>query len=408
MNNIYAIDWKIVLLRENPFPNTPPTRPEDSVWAGFPDLKRQLDTLFAEAISTPRTQVALNRGEYGSGKTHAAVFCRRQDYLRSFHDGKGVQEAIPIYITTPKEPDKADITLYQNIIETIQFRRIRLTVRDIIIKYGVENALQKLQGLIGSESLGKALWLLGHEQERRGQLVLFQDDNAADEYQQVIERFFFSQTTLRDLKQLGLSRNINNIQDRFRVLSCILQCMIGLDEMEDIKSHRRVILWLDELEDLIGYPTRYYRPFTQGLRDLIDHLPFYFTLMMNFTLATPESMEDIGVVLGKALMDRITTQIYFSEPTKEEAVDYVTSLLKQYRIESSDVKVPATYPFDKEALDILIANLAVRTPRHINQTCANIIGKALQSGIIHSPGKDIITKEFIRKVEDERIEFEVR
>lgn len=407
MTEMHSIDWELVLLKQNPFPNTPPVRPEDAVWAGFPDLREQLDSLFAESLSTSRTQVVLNRGEYGSGKTHAAIFYRHLDNLPLLHDGRQVRNSEIVYIRTPKEPDKADITLYQNIIETIQFRRIRTVIKEIIAEYGDQYALEQFQNLTESEQLGRALWLLGHEQERSSQLALFK--GALDDHQNLIESYFFSQTTSSDLKRLGLSRRINNIQDRFRVLGCILQCFIGFADEQDVAKHRRVILWIDELEDLILYPARYYRPFTQGLRDLIDRLPSYFTLMMNFTLASPESLEDIGVVLGKAVMDRITDRVYFREPDEEEAFDYVVDLLKHYRIEPTEhVQIPITYPFEEEALRMLIAYLPVRTPRRINQRCASIIGEALRNSIIRSPGEDMISKEFVRKVEDERIEFDVR
>lgn len=407
MTEMYAVDWKRVLLKQNPFFNTPPVRPEETVWAGFPDLRKKLEDLFAESLSTSRTQVVLNRGEYGSGKTHAAIFYRLPGNLSLGHKDEQVSDTEIIYIRTPKEPEKADSTLYLNIIEVIQFRRIRAAIKEIIAEYGDQSTLEKFQNLIKSEQLGRALWLLGHEQEASGQLTLFK--GGSDDRQNLIESYFFSQATKSDLKRLGLNRSINNIQDRFRVLGCILQCFIGLADEQDVAKHKRVILWIDELEDLILYPARYYRPFTQGLRDLIDRLPSYFTLMMNFTLASPESLEDIGVVLGKAVMDRITDQVYFREPNEEEAFEYVKDLLKHYRLMPTEhMQIPSTYPFEEEALRMLIANLPVRTPRRINQWCAHVIGQALRRDIIHSPGKDVIKKEFVREVEDERIEFEVR
>lgn len=407
MTEMHAINWKQALLQQNPFSITPQVRPEDTVWAGFPELRKQLGNLFAESLSTSRTQIVLNRGEYGSGKTHAAIFYRHPANLPLQYGDGQVKDAEIVYISTPREPEKADITLYQNIIEFIQFKRIRAVIKEIIAEYGDQIALEKFQSLIESEQLGRALWLLGHDQGASGQLTLF--TGTSSDQQNIIESYFFSQTTKSDLKRLGLSRSINNIQDRFRVLGCILQCFIGFADEQDVAKHRRVILWVDELEDLILYPARYYRPFTQGLRDLIDRLPSYFTLIMNFTLASPESLEDIGVVLGKAVMDRITDRVYFSEPDEGEAFEYVKDLLKQYRIVSpKHTPIPNTYPFEEEALHMLIASLPVRTPRHINQWCANVIGKALRRNVIRSPGEDVIDKGFVREVLAEHIEFEVR
>ncbi len=408
MAELRSVNWEFALLKQNPFPTTPPRRPEEAVWAGFTELKNQLDSLFVEALTTSRTQVVLNRGEYGSGKTHAAIYFGRPDRLPS-PEGRQVEGVWVFYIQTPKEPERADRLLYRSIIEAVRFRRLREVIRDIIAALGSQPALEKLQEVVESETLGRALWLMGHEKSGSQQLSLLGQDGASEEWQRLLEAYFFSQTTRSDLKRLGLSRGIDSARDRFQILGGILQCLMGLGPTEEIERHRRVILWLDELEDLIYYATRQYRPFVQGLRELIDRLPTYFTLMMNFTLAAPEAFEDIATVLGKALLDRVTHHIYFREPTGEEAFDYVCDLMAHYRTEQpEDASLPATYPFEENALRMLIAMLPTRTPRDINQSCAEAVTAALQRGIISAPGQGMIEKEFLQKLEKECIEFDMR
>lgn len=408
MAGIYLHDWGRVLLKQNPFPNTPPLLPENAVWAGFKELKEQLNKLFVEALASSRTQIVLARGEYGSGKTHAAIYTRRMDYLNDFKQFQRVKGVDIYYVRLPKEPEKADVLLYRNIIEAVQFRRLRSVIKEIIAVYTPEIALEKLQELAGSEALGRALWLLGLEKERGGQLKLFQEKDTSNDQQKLLERYFFSQITKSDLKQLGLSRDISSTQDRFHVLGCLLQCLIGLDSVDAIETHRRVILWIDEMEDLINYPSRYHRPFMQGLRDLFDRLPDYFTIMMNFTLASPDYASEIGIVAGQGFLDRITHQIYFREPNEREAFEYVEDLLSYYRTEKpEDRGLPVVYPFDKEALRILIADLHGRTPRDINQRCADIITEAFQQGLITDRGQGIIGKDFVRSIEDKRLGSEL-
>lgn len=408
MAELQPVNWAFILLRQNPFPTTPPRRPEEAVWAGFPRLKKQFDSLFLEAVTTSRTQVVLNRGEYGSGKTHAAIYFGRSDRLPS-PEGQSVRDTRIFYIQTPKEPEQADRLLYRNVIEAVGFKRLRSVVRDIIGEVGAQPALEKLQAVVESEVLGKALWLLGHEKSRSGQLSMFEQDEASEEWQRLLEAYFFSQTTKGDLKRLGLSRGIDSARDRFHLLGGVLQCLIGLAPTGEIQRHRRVILWIDELEDLIYYTTRHYRPFTQGLRELIDRLPAYFTLMMNFTLASPEALQDIETVLGKAILDRVTHNIYFQEPDEEEAIEYVCELLRLYRTEEPESRgLPSTYPFEEEALRVLLNSLPTRTPRDINQKCADVAVQALQRGIISAPGEGVIDKEFVQQLESERIDLDLR
>lgn len=409
MTKLKPLNWNYALLIQNPFSTTPPTRPEETVWAGFDKLKTQLDNLFTRALTTNATQVVLNRGEYGSGKTHAAFFYRKQDALPlAKRSVSYVKDSVVIYVKTPRQPELADEYFYQSVIEGMRFRRIRNKVKDMVTAHGENSALERLQEATESEDLGKAIWLLGFEKEQSGRLTLF-GDTESEEWQRLLRSYFFSKATSGDLKKLGLGRGVKGTQDRFRVLGGIIQCFIGSNGTEDIRSHSRVILWIDELEDLIYYSTKYYRPFTQGLRELIDRLPNYFSMLMNFTLASPEALEDVETVLGRALLDRVTDEIYFREPTEGEAFDYVRDLLQHYRTEDFSKKgVPAIYPFEEKALSTIIANLPSRTPRDINLQCAYVIQQALQMGVISGVGKGSIKVDFINELERNRVEADMQ
>src|SRR5690348_2042088 len=106
MDKIYLNDWSLFLLKQNPFPNTPPRCPQDAIWTGFKELIVQIDKLFIETLALSRTHVVLARGGYGSGKTHAAIYTRRQDYLKSFENIQRVSGVDVYYVRLPKEPEK--------------------------------------------------------------------------------------------------------------------------------------------------------------------------------------------------------------------------------------------------------------------------------------------------------------
>lgn len=408
MLKVRSVDWQLVLLKQNPFPEVPPRTSAEAVWAGMPRLKDQFNALFVEAQSTSATQVILNWGEWGSGKTHAAIYFGTCDRLPTIEDEQ-VGDVWILYVHTPREPAQADAILYRNILEAVRFSRLRQTIRRIIAQYDAQNSLRMLQDVVESEALGKALWLLGQEQGGFRQLRLSGSDAESAEWQRLLEAYFFSQYTRTDLRRLGLSRGIDNSQDRFRILGGVLQCLIGLAPVEEIGQHSRVLLWIDEMEDLIYFTSRQYRPFTQGLRDLIDRLPSYFTLLMNFTLPAPEAFEDATIVLGQALMDRVTHQIYFQEPNEEEAYKYVVELLDAFRIQApQDFGLPPTYPFSEETLKEIIAMLPERTPRGINKRCSEIITNALMKSVISAAGKGIISMDFVAELDKNRLDLELR
>ena len=129
----------------------------------------------------------------------------------------------------------------------------------------------------------------------------------------------------------------------------------------------RVILWLDEMEDLVYFPTRYYLPFTQAIREIIDSTSQHFTLLLNFTFSEPEDLPAIENVLGQALMQRVNHHIVFKQPTAEDYEGYLLELLKYNRLDQR--RGSPTFPFSKEAFDLLIQSAAARTPRFLNKLC---------------------------------------
>ena len=126
-------------------------------------------------------------------------------------------------------------------------------------------------------------------------------------------------------------------------------------------------------------------------------------------MASDEILQDIQTVLSRSLTDRITKQINFREPNEDEAFEYVKDLMRQYRTEDFEqYGLSPTYPFNEDALRILITNLSFRTPLHINRSCAYIIEEALKQGIIHNAGEGTIDTQFVRSVEDQRLKFDMR
>jgi len=408
MTSIRSVNWTLALLKQNPFSITPPRRPEEAVWAGMPRLRSQFVDLFTEALTTSTTQIVLNRGAFGSGKSHAAVFFGIRDRLPPVQ-GTQVKDALILSVRNPKEGSNASEIFYQDIIEAVRLGRLRQTILALIAEHGKQDALEILQDAVQSEALGRAIWLLGLEKRSDyEQLELFNEEKESGEWRRMLEAYFFSQVTKGDLKQLGLSRGITGAQDRFRVLSTVLHSIIGFAPTDDVPSHQRVILWIDEMEDLIYFTARQYNPFVQGLRELIDRLPHYFTLLMNFTLTTPNEWGDITAILGNRLMDRVTHHIYFQEPNQDEAFEYVCELLQQFHTEApGNQGLPLTYPFTEDALRVAISTLPSCTPRNLNKRCSSIVTKALQQGIITMVGEGIITADFISNLDLEQIEFDL-
>ena len=391
--NTSQIDWNHIFLNRNPFDIIPPTDPEQVIWVGMPKLKERFNEIFEIAISSASTQIVLNQGPYGGGKTHASLYFRCKDNLPLVSPSGSQIYTIPIHI--PKDSGNLDQGFYTELLDKLGMTYVREIIRGAVSNLSEVEALKLLHKVLGSEELARAFWLFGTE-------------NASDK-QALLRAYFLEGSTRTDLKKLGIARNITKAQDRFRVLAGVLQCLIGLDPSLDLSGHSRVCLWIDEMEDLIYFTSSQFRTLTQGLRDIVDRLPNFFTLFLNMSLAEPEEDKDIELLLGRAVMDRVTDVIYFPELKPDEAVQYVDELVNhpQYRDKPLPEGLPQTYPFDETALRMLLEDLEKRTPRDINKRCGDAINHAFRDNQFHQAGKGIIDPEYVMKLEQTELDREV-
>lgn len=376
-----VVDWRLIYLEDNPFLVEPPSDPHQVRWAGMRRLKQSLDEVFAEAQTTSRTQVVLNRGIIGAGKTHASLFYSLPENM-PLTKGSRVRKIYSVRVTTPKEPAQAVSQLYRQILEQLTITEARNTLQTIAQQEPQQDFLSKFQRITRSEEFAKAFWLLASSND--------------EDAQRILRRYFLlSRTTTLELRKLDVGRSIDSLLDQTSVLAAFLHSFIGLDSDMALEKHARVSVWIDEMEDLVYYPAREHRMVSQALRDLIDRIPNYFSLFMNFTMTLPEREEEIDVILGGYVKDRITKTVVFAELDVESGVDYVEDLLTQYRTADFAKNLPKAYPFESGALRELISKLPRRTPRSINKACYDVVIKAFNDGLLEAKGQTPISTSYV-------------
>ena len=365
--NIGESNWALAGLKEDPFSvEAGVGSGADLRWADMLGIRQRFDGILIDAMTSPQKQVILNSGPWGGGKTFAAEFFSIPANLP--HTGNDrVREVVCVVVRTPKAPDKAEQIFYRSVLERVGFERVQAAASSAIDMFGEGQVRSEVLRATTSEDLSSALIQLGKTKDADLQLAL--------------RTYFLENRAPRtDLRKLGVARNILAMEDRFGVLAGALRLLIGLGSAEALGEHSRVMLWIDEVEDLVLYPVKYYRPFTQAIRDLLGKMQSYFSLIMNFTLASPEALEDIGVVLGGALLSRVTERVDFKPLSLAEAYEYAVELLNHYR--PDEWAGTPEFPFSVEGLEAVLKSIpgAESTPRGINKRCRALIVAALHEG----------------------------
>ena len=195
---------------------------------------------------------------------------------------------------------------------------------------------------------------------------------------------------------MGVAKKLTTSHEFAAVLSGIFYALINSGTSKN-KPFNRLILWIDEMEDLIYFVTRDYRPFTQALREVIDKTTDHFTLFLNFTFADPEDLASIETVLGDAIMSRVNQHIIFGESKEEDVQLYLKELLAGNRTGKGSYPFPETYPFDSKAFQMVVKACISHTPRYINKFCDKLLRQIVDDPGIVGKNKPVVTSELVEK-----------
>jgi len=189
-------------LTQNPFELISPSLAFQSeapvFWAGMKTQKKQLENTYLNAAR--HRNLILNWGPFGAGKTHAAFYLKNQPIL------KPNVELITVYVRTPLENGDAIQQLSQ------LFNLISASIK--------------------SEAYALAIMKLGHSE-------LKLDD--------FMYRYIYGNVTRTELKKFQLPRALNTEADYLKFLAGLIASFTAG------KTLTRVVLWIDELENLLYY-----------------------------------------------------------------------------------------------------------------------------------------------------------
>lgn len=340
--------FKVFNLKNDSFPVAPGDL-KTVEWYGFKSLKQQFEDSIYGSLSNHSRMCVLNRGKIGAGKTNAARFFSRD--LLSKKMGL-YDKIIPIIIEAPKQPNQAFIEFSQRLVNGITFNRIFNASKEMRDKNGKEALYTNIMEFTGNEDIAEVL-------------------SNIDESNRLESRTYLAGGgTARDLKKLEVSRKLKSSHDFAVSLVGVLFLLIH-GASEETGGLTRIILWVDEMEDLVYFPTKDFLPFTQALRELMDRVNHHFTILFNFTFTEPEELSAIESVLGEAIMQRVDSHIVFEDAKKEDLREYLLELLTSNRLDSKEKN--RYYPFTRNSFETLISAAVDNTPRYLNKICDNIL-----------------------------------
>jgi len=339
-------------LTQNPFKLISPSLAFQSeapvFWAGMKTQKEQLENTYLNAAG--HRNLILNWGPFGAGKTHAAFYFKNQPIF------KQNVELITLYVRTPLEKGDAIQQLLENIIDDMSFSKLKEIIKARIAELGESQLFNLISASIKSEAYALAIIKLGHSE-------LKLDD--------FMYRYIYGNVTRTELKKFQLPRTLNTEADYLKFLAGLIAGFTAG------KTLTKVVLWIDELENLLYYTSRQFKRLTQGVKTLVDTNE-NLLVFLNYTLSDGDE-ETLRILIGNILWDRINYKIGFTDFSIEKGLEYCHDLITHYQIDKS----MGYFPFEEDSLKALLNSLHTRklTPYEINKKCSDILCYSLENQI---------------------------
>ena len=135
-----------------------------------------------------------------------------------------------------------------------------------------------------------------------------------------------------------------------------------------------IYLFIDEGEVLAEAKASESELVFNGLRNLVNGMPYRFGLMISFSAATAL----IEAIMPQHLLKRLTRP-YIEVPVLDDqgAVEFLRSQIKFYRPSGSQHQGDF-YPFTKAAVEYIVQNTTTLTPRNLFIDCKRVLERAIR------------------------------
>ncbi len=297
--NITASDVELLLGRFAPADR------DGTPWFGFERLKAEFEDVFVRSMKEQSRLCVLNRGRFGSGKTHAAKHFNARVFEQE--DVGLYHRCVAILVESPKQPNKAFSEFTTRLLNAVTVRRIMEAARNLRAVSDLDEVFTKLLEATGSEDIATVLSRID-------------DANMLSS-----KTFLLGGGTAAELRKLGVAKKLTTDHELASAITGIFALLIH-GQSHERPTISRVVLWMDEMEDLVFFPTRYYLPFTQAVREILDRHGSHLTVLWNSTFSEPEDLPAIENVLGQAIMERVNQHIVFREASSDDMAKYLKEL----------------------------------------------------------------------------------
>ena len=352
--------YRAANLTDNPFRSQPiyGGDPRMGIWVGYDKQRKQMMKYLtrSRADQVGNVNFVMLYGQYGTGKSHALLWAineitqrRSQEfnslayYIPTLRKDKGSLTFAGAYRADliNKSSFVNDVWAYRTHLGTMmaKYRDANLDAREL----SDEGLLRRMFGQVDLYRLAHAIHACPSADDLRS--ILCPDK-------------------LTDYEAMTLFTTIVNL--------AVADTKIG---EETFRHKNAVYLMIDEMDDLIRASAKEARDVNDILRHMYDLCPNRFGMAIGLSA----EIADLASIFYDYLLERIQKRIHLDTMDRDDAVDFVRSIMDEWRI---DPNGPTGFvPFDDEAIIAIASNLNRITPRKIIDVMQQVIEEVRLAGL---------------------------
>ena|SRR2546430_1225889 len=253
-----------------------------------------LEQVMTEAVTTDRPQVLLS----ADGFPDAFDVCLERVLQQQLQlDAQGVVRSwlptqLTVTVRTPKSRSPIE-ALYQQVVRKAGPEPLAAFYPDLLLKQ---------QSRDSRDPGVQALVLLSEAVQKR-----------YTELEQSLFAYLLRKCSQEELGEMGLSENLEHVDEKLFVLSMVLRCMIGVKAKigtgGEVGPASRVYLVLDEAENLLALPPETSWAFLHALEHLTYDVGAGLTIWMH--IKTTDTTQHVQKRLGHRLLQEWITHTCF-------------------------------------------------------------------------------------------------
>jgi hypothetical protein len=322
-------------------------------WFGFEEEKRCIEDALVGSMRQRRPCGIILQGAWGAGKTHAAKYFSAKPFEYFSREGIAYGGITSIYLEGPKVGSPSFAQFFHRVFNAIGFRRLRLAMEQIMTSGQTDQFEETLYAECQDEDVLTVLRSIPTN-ELPARAVLL------------------GKSTTKQRTQIGIIRDFKTEFEMSLLLRGLFLLLSWPSTAGGLPS--RVLLWVDELENLIYMRESQIQQFSQHFRTFWDH-SHNVTVVLSFSFSDPTESGTIDGVLTSALVERISDRIIFDYPDAGKTESYLVDLLEA--LSSANLReVEQRYPFTATGFEKLVGLATGQTPRTVNEAVLRIIQSA--------------------------------